>query len=170
MRLYTRAEEQRVRLHASVQEWIRSGLLDPSQRAGLDADLRLDLRRTNPFLRAGLALFTAFTIGASVALIFVTLNLRGEGAAAVTTGIAALVCLALAGFLISAYRLYHFGVEETLAEGAVILLMVSGVTMTMSLNGGRIGQEPAIVGLLVGAAAGFGGGPYVFRKTTYFIA
>lgn len=55
MRRYSADQEERVRLQAAVREWTRSGLLDPAQGETLGAELRLSLRRTNPFLRAVLA-------------------------------------------------------------------------------------------------------------------
>jgi hypothetical protein len=154
MRLYSLDEEQRVRDSATVQEWTRSGLLDASQRPKLDADIRVDLRRTNVFLRAGLMLFTALIIAASVALVFVGFELKGELATAVTTALAAAVCLGLAEYLVRTYRFYRFGVEETLAVGAVALLMVSGFEVTTAAYG-SIGPAPAVVCLAVGAAGGF---------------
>ncbi|HEX9368457.1 MAG TPA: hypothetical protein VF921_17630, partial [Vicinamibacterales bacterium] len=62
MRLYTQDEEERIRAQTLVREWTRSKLIDLSQSAPLEAELRVDLKRTNVFLRAGLALFTLLIV------------------------------------------------------------------------------------------------------------
>ena len=71
MRRYTDDEEERIHLQGEVREWTRSGLLDAAQGEALAAELRVDLRRTKPFLRAVLALFTALIV--AKAMIEVTL-------------------------------------------------------------------------------------------------
>ena len=86
MRRYSRDEEERIRAQAAVREWTRSRLLDPSQGARLEAELRVDVRRTNNFLRAGLALFTALIVGASVLFVITGLGLNGEIPIAAVTG------------------------------------------------------------------------------------
>ena len=68
MSLYSPDDERRIRSQALVREWTKSGLLDPAQGAALEAELRVDVRRTNVFLRAGLALFTVLIVAASVGL------------------------------------------------------------------------------------------------------
>ena len=127
MRRYSQDEEERIRAQTLVREWTRSGLLDPSQGARLEAELRVDVRRTNKFLRAGLALFTVLIVGASVAV-------RPHGDWILTeatplpcvSGVAALVCIGLAEVLVGRFRFYRFGVEEALAVAAVVLLGISG--------------------------------------------
>ena len=57
MSIYSAEDEYRIRTQALVREWTKSGLLDPSQGVVIEAELRVDVRRTNLFLRAGLALF-----------------------------------------------------------------------------------------------------------------
>lgn len=155
MRCYTHDEEERIRVQGLVREWTRSGLLDGAQGDRLGAELRVELRRTNPFLRAGLALFTGLIVAASVVLLITVLDLRGDVALAATTGIAAVACIGLAECLVLQYRCYRFGIEETLAVAAVALLAVSGGELASSLHAGLRGL-PAVVALAVGVAGGFG--------------
>ncbi len=117
-----------------VREWTRSKLLDPSQRERLEADLRVDVRRTNVFLRAGLAVFTGLIVAASVALVIAGLDLKNDVPIAVTTGVAALVCIGLAEVLVGRFGFYRFGVEEALAVAAVILAGISG----------RVAESPSL--------------------------
>src|ERR1700730_2963899 len=109
-----------------VREWARSGLLGAAQGARLGAELGVDFRRTNPFLRAGLALFTGLIVAACVALPVAFFELRDEVAIAMITGIAALACIGLAEYLVVEFRCYRFGVEEALAVAAIALLGISG--------------------------------------------
>jgi hypothetical protein len=138
-----------------VREWTRSGLLDRTQGERLGAELRVELRRTNPFLRAGLALFAWLIVSASVALLITLFELRDELSIAVTTGLAALACLGLAEYLVGRVRCYRFGVEEALAVAAVALFSISGAELAFRLHA-RPRELPAVVALLAGAAGGFG--------------
>lgn len=144
----TQEDERRIRAQALVREWTRSGLLDPSQGAALGEQLRVDVRRTNVFLRVGLALFTALIISASVMLIVVVLDLDDAIPSAIVTGISAVACVALAQHLVARRRFYRFGVEEALAVGSAAL--------TDGLNRSHAGNGPLVAGLLVGAGGGFG--------------
>jgi hypothetical protein len=155
MRRYSRDEEERIRAQRLVREWTRSGLLEPEQGARLAEELRVELRRTNPFLRAGLALFTGLIVAASVTLLITLLDLRGDMPIAATTGLAALVCIGLAEYLVYEFRCYRFGVEEALAVSAVLLLSIAGGELTSSFHFEPRGM-PATVALLIGAAGGLG--------------
>lgn len=141
-----------------VRDWTRSGLLDRTQGAQLEGALQVELRRTNPFLRAALALFTALIVTACVALIMNVLEIRGEVPTATVTAVAALACIGLAEYLVHEFRLYRFGVEEALAVAAVVLLGVSGAVLTSWA--GPPGLRPrgllATVPALIGAAGGLG--------------
>jgi len=165
MRLYSQIDEERIRAQTMVREWTRSGLLDASQRARLEADLHVDVRRTNLPLRAGLALFTAIIVGASVQLVIAGLNLRGEIAVAVVSGLAALVCLGLAEVMAGRFRFYRFGVEEALAVASVLLISVSGAVL-VTVSGNRVVEAPMFVGLLIGAAGAFG----IYRRFGFVYA
>src|SRR5947207_9415165 len=138
MRRYSRAVEERIRALRMVREWTRSGLLDPTQGARLESELQVELRRTNPFLRVVLALFTVLVVIAFVTLMSMKF-MRGELQLAAITGLAALACIGLADFLVLAFRLYRFGVEETLAIAAVVLLGISGAALTSWLHVGPRG-------------------------------
>ena len=155
MRRYSQDEEERIRAQRMVREWTRSGLLDASQGARLGEELRVELRRTNPFLRAGLALFTGLIVAASVALIITLLNVHDDVSIAAITGFAALPCIGLAEYLVLKFRCYRFGVEEALAAAAVVLLSIAGGELTSSFHV-EVQGMPAIVALLIGTAGGFG--------------
>jgi heme exporter protein D len=155
MRRYSREEEERIRALRMVREWTRSGLLDPAQGARLESELQVELRRTNPFLRGVLALFTGLIVTACVALIMVLLEAHDEVPMAAITGLAALACIGLADYLVLALRVYRFGVEEALAVAAVVLLGISGAALTSWLHLGLRGL-PEIAAALIGAAGGLG--------------
>src|SRR5258707_8756531 len=123
MRRYTDDEEERIHLQGEVREWTRSGLLDAAQGEALAAELRVDLRRTKRFLRAVLALFTALIVAAGVALFLTVFEVKGHSAIGVIAALASLVCLGAAELLVANYRCYRFGVEESFAVAAVVLLM-----------------------------------------------
>jgi hypothetical protein len=148
MRRYSNDEEERIRLQELVREWTRSGLLEATQGEALVTELRVDLRRTNPFLRGGLALFTALIVAASVGLVAVSLDVRDKGAIAALTGVAALACIVAANLLAATYRCYRFGIEEAFAVGSVVLLCIAGVALSPS-------GSSEIVALSLGAAGGF---------------
>ena len=114
MRRYLREDEERLRAQALVREWTRSGLLEPAQQVRLESELQVDLKRTNPFLRAVLALFTTLIVVAGVALILLELGVHDRVSIAVIAGLAALGCIGLAEYLIATFRLYRFGSEEAL--------------------------------------------------------
>ena len=94
MRRYSNEEEERVRMQELVREWTRSGFLEAAQSEALVAGLRVDLRRTNPFLRGGLALFTLLIVAALVGLVAVSLNVGARGAIAALAGLSGLACIA----------------------------------------------------------------------------
>ena len=166
MSRYSEDDETRIRAQTRVRDWTRAGLLDPPQGAQLESELRVDVRRTNVFLRVGLALFTALIVGASVLFVIVGLNLSREIPIAAVTCMSALACIALAEALITRYRFYRFGVEEALAVAAVVLLGVSAAAVTASFHVGRNGDLPAAAGLLIAAAGGFG----IYRRYGFVYA
>ena len=155
MRRYSQDEEERIRAQRLVREWTRSGLLEATQGARLGEELRVELRRTNPFLRGGLALFTGLIVAASVALLLTLLDVRDDVSIAAITGLAAFGCIGLAEFLVLKFRCYRFGVEEALAVAAVVLLSIASAELTSSFHLELRGM-PAVVALLIGAAGGFG--------------
>jgi hypothetical protein len=155
MRRYSPDEEERIRAQRLVREWTDSGLLDAIHGARLEGELQVGLRRTNPFLRVGLALFTGLIVAASVALLITFFELRDEVSVVVITAVAALACAGLAEYLVLEFRCYRFGVEEALAVAAVVLLSISGAVLASWLRVSPRGLI-LVVPLLVGAAGGFG--------------
>jgi hypothetical protein len=148
MRLYSTEEEERIRVQRQVRAWVAEGLLDATVGARLLGDLKIELRRTNPFLRAGLALFTLLTVAASIALAASTLRLSGSTAVAILAVIAAAGCLAAAEYLVRHSRWYRHGAEEALAVAAVVLLAVSVFALTDG--------QPRFAPWLVAGAGSFG--------------
>ena len=145
---YSRTDEEKLRTWDLVREWTRSGLLSPSSEAAIEADLRTDLRRTNPFLRAVLFVFTCLIVAASIALVAIQLDIDDKFPAALLCFVSAATCFALAEYLISRFRLYRFGAEEALAAGSALLLTVAAVIIN--------DQDAEITGLIVGTAAALG--------------
>jgi hypothetical protein len=155
VRVYSDDVEDRIRVQRLTREWTRSGLLDAAQGERFAAELRVELRRTNLFLRAGLALFTGLIIGASVALLTTVLDLRGHVGTAWISGIAALACIGAAEYLVLKFRCYRFGIEEALAVGAIVLLGISAGETTSWFHS-EIQGLPVAVALGVGVAGGLG--------------
>jgi hypothetical protein len=154
MRRYSADEEQRIRTQDLVREWTQSGLLDAAQGETLGASLRVELRRTNPFLRAGLALFTALIIAAFVALVVTSLDLHDRVPFAIVTSLSAIACIGVAEFLVGSLRCYRFGVEEVFAMAAVVLLAISADELA-SAPGMTLRWLPRVVGLLVASTGAF---------------
>jgi hypothetical protein len=159
-------DERRLRLQALVREWARSGLLDPQQGATLEAELRVNLRRTNVFLRAGLAIFTVLIVAASVALTIVAFELDHPMPEAVVSAVSAAVCLGLAHYCVISLRFYRFGVEEALAVSSVVLMAAAAYTFTYVHNIEGVGDAPAAAALLAGAVGSAG----VYRRFGYVYA
>ena len=128
MRRYSADDEERLRAQGLVREWTASGLIEDAQGERLAADLRVDLRRTNPFLRAGLAFFPVLIVAALTGRVGESLALNDHGGAVLML-IAAACCAALADYLVGEYRLYRFGIEEALAACAVVLLGFGSLLM-----------------------------------------
>jgi hypothetical protein len=168
MRKYTDDQERAIRVRRLVDEWTRSGLLDAAQHPRLAADLQVDLRRTNRFLRLILFGFGLLMAGAAVGLVGVTLDLNNETAAGALCLVAAALFAALAEFLIGRFRLYHFGVEEACATAAVVLVAIGSGLIAGPLTAGSSspGDRQAFVALIAGSAAAFA----VFRRFGYVYA
>lgn len=161
-RPYTEEEEQRVRALDHVRDWARAGLLDESQAAAIESRMRTDLRRTNVFLRAGLALFTAVIAAASVGLVFVSFGIRGRLATTLTFAGAAVVCFAAAEYLIAAFRVYRHGIEEACAGAAVVLVALSAAAWTET---SRLPMSD-VVPFAIATVAGF----WVYRRFGFVYA
>src|SRR5687768_4694591 len=131
MMIYPREDERAIRVQRMVNDWTASGLLDADQRDRMHADLRVDYRRTNKYLRVTLFLFGFLIIHAFIALLAIQLDVRD------TFGM--LLVFAAAGvffaaqWLIERYRFYHFGIEEAIASAAITL---SGLGCAILLRSG----------------------------------
>jgi hypothetical protein len=146
MRKYSSAVEQNIRTERLVREWTRSGLLDAQQRDRILADLPVDLRRTNLFLRLILFVFTCLIIVASTILVAILLKPTTAVADGVLSLFAAGAALILAEVLASEARLYYFGVEEAFA---ISLPVFSGIAALLLFG------EHDVLGLTFAAGAAF---------------
>jgi hypothetical protein len=153
MRRYTAEDEERIRMQAQVRAWVRSGLLNAGQARTIDGRLRTTLRRTNVFLRLVLALFTVLIAAASVAFSLEAFAIHTDRAIGVTLAVGAMIAIVLAEYLIGAFRLHAYGVEEALAAAAVVMLATSAVELTTA--GGHT-MRPSLTLWLAGAATGAG--------------
>src|SRR5215207_5786898 len=117
MMIYPRHDERAIRVQRMVDDWAKSGLLQPEQRERMIADLAVDYRRTNKFLRITLFLFAFLIVNAVVGLLAVMSDLR-EGFGFVLM-FAAVGVFFLAQWSIERYRFYRFGLEEAAATSAV---------------------------------------------------
>jgi len=151
VRRYTDEEELRMRLQRSVKDWTRSGLLRPDQGAQLEADLRVDLRRTGIMLRLGLALFTTILAGATVLLTWVSLGISGDSATGILILIMGAICFWAADRVVAGFRLYRYGVEEALVVASVGLCGVGVALIANTLF--RLHDSTAIALSLAAAAA-----------------
>jgi hypothetical protein len=154
MRKYTDDEERRVRKRSRVREWVRSGLLSAPQVEGLDGELRVDLRRTNIYLRGTLAFFTMLIVVALVGFTVSAFGLHSDVAGATVAALAAILCITAAEAVVGEFRLYRFGVEEMLAACSVMLLSISASEFSHAATGNSTSE--ATVALLVAAAGGLG--------------
>jgi hypothetical protein len=152
MRKYETSDEQRIRTERLVREWGRSGFLEQTQVDQVVTELKVDLRRTNTLLRLTLFVFGILIIGAAVLLIGVTLNLRDESSVGMLCLLSALVCLVLAEFLVTDFKLYRFGIEEAAAAGAVFLTMFGTSFIASSVQLSKRGVDvPFFVALTAGS-------------------
>lgn len=120
MMIYPRDDERAIRVQRMVDDWTKSGLLQPEQRDRMMADLAVDYRRTNRFLRGTLFLFGFLIVNAIVGLMVVVFDARSVGTA-ILMFIAAGGAFFLAQSLIERNRLYRFGIEEAAAVGSASL-------------------------------------------------
>lgn len=165
MTAYDREDERAIRVGRLVEEWTRSGLLTPDQRSVLLPQLRVDLRRTNVYLRTTLFIFNVMIIQSTLGLGVIALGLASAASGAVLCIVGAAVSYWLAGVLVDKYRLYHFGVEEAAALGAVAFV-AAAAALLVSTAWSTPGDWPVVVGLAAAAAAAL----QVFRRFGYVYA
>jgi hypothetical protein len=166
MRIYSQLDEQRIRAQTLVREWASAKLLEPSQRARLESELRLDLKRTNGFLRAGLALFTLLIVAALFLLCTEGLHLSGRLESATIAFVLALLCIGLAELLAGRFRFYRFGVEEALAVAAVFLLGFAAAELAAENQYALFRTASRVSGLTVCTAGGF----WLYRRFGFVYA
>ena len=131
MSLYSRDDERAIRVHRLVDDWTKSGLLVEEQRTRMLPDLKVELRRTNRFLRATMFFFGYLIISSLAALFVVFLNIS-ENAFIWMSLFGAVVTFAAAQYLIKNYRLYRFGIEEAAAIAAASFLVIFAATASSS--------------------------------------
>jgi hypothetical protein len=154
MRKYEDDDERKIRAERQVREWTQSGVLNQSQQEQIAPELKVNLRRTNSFLRLVLFGFAFLVLLATVLFIGLLTKLPASGFA-ILAGFASVGCFLLAEFLIEDHRLYRFGIEEAAAIGSAFLLSVAAGLFTIELRGSGLGQAPLIVGLIVGSGSAF---------------
>lgn len=158
MNLFTRDDERAIRAQRLVDDWTASGLLIPEQRERIAPELKVDLRRTNRFLRITLFVFGYLIVNSITGLFVVTLNLSEDATTGLAFGAAA-AFFALAQLLVTRYRLYHFGVEEAAAIASVSFLAI----------GSAMAFHPTF-SMLQGLIAATLGSFIVFRRFGYVYA
>jgi len=147
---YDPDDERAIRTGRLVEDWTKSGLLTPAQRAVVMPQLDVDLRRTNKFLRLTLFVFAAIILQSAIGLIAVQIG------ADLDQTTAALLCMAIGGgcfwlatHLVRRYHLYRFGVEEAVALSAAALT-TAGAALLVD-NGGN---WPVVTGLVIASVTG----------------
>src|SRR5262245_39320208 len=121
MRKYDAHDERVIRMQMLVREWTRSGLFEQAQQEHVLPELKVTLRRTNPFLRLILFAFGFLIIVSAVAFVGITAQIHDELATATLCIVAAAASYIVAELLISGYQLYRFGIEEAAAVASVPL-------------------------------------------------
>ncbi len=126
MRKYSIDDERTIRTERLVREWTRSGLLDQAQQDRFLGELKVDLRRTNVFLRLVLFAFGALIITASVILLWLALKPHDDSGTATLLLFGGAGAFVLAESLVNQFQLYRFGVEEATASMSGVFVAVAG--------------------------------------------
>ena len=129
MSAYDAAAERAIRASGHVDDWAASGLISDDQRARMAADVKVDLRRTNRFLRATLFIFGFLIINAVAGLMVLIVDVNDEFFVSILCGIAGASAFAVAALLVGKYRLYRFGIEEAGAVASVVFFAMSAVLL-----------------------------------------
>jgi hypothetical protein len=161
VRKYSTNDERSIRTERLVREWTRSKLLSTAQEESMKPELKVELRRTNVFLRFILFAFGLLIIGASVALAGVMFGIKEDLPIVVLCAVSAACSLALAEILIENFRLYRFGIEEAAAISIVVLLSICVVVMLP--KDFHTGESTIVAGLLTAAVAAF----YIYLRFGY---
>ena len=154
MRKYHDKEERAIRTERLVREWTRSGLIEKAQEDRILPELKVDLRRTNPVLRLILLGSGSFIIGSSVLLAGVTFKVGHQWEIATLCFFGAAASFVLAEYLIAAFRLYRFGIEEAAAVAGGTLLAVAAGNLASWQHTAGGSEFPTFVVLITGSIAG----------------
>jgi hypothetical protein len=166
MRKYLAEDERKIRIERHVREWFRSGLIDKAQHDRILPELRVDLRRTNLFLRMLLSAFGILIIVAAVLLGTIGATVDWITTTGVVCLLMATACFFGAEFLVSRFRLYRFGVEEGAAVSSVALAVIAGMLVTSRTYIDRPRESGAFWGLLVGSMLAL----LIYRRFGYVYA
>ena len=123
MSAYRIEDERAIRVQRLLADWTKSGLLSEAQREQLLPELKVDLRRTNLFLRATLFVFGVIIVMAVSGLTALFVDL--EDAFWVLAGVLGAAAWYAAVQLVKRYRFYRFGVEEACVVTSVVFLAVA---------------------------------------------
>jgi len=130
MNIYSRDDERNIRVERLVRDWNKSGLITDAERDRMLPDLKVDLRRTNLWLRLTLFVFSFVIANAAAGLVAVTFEPRNQALRWFAL-VGAVVCFAAAQWMVSSYRVYHFGVEEGATIAGVGFFVMAGALMFM---------------------------------------
>ena len=155
MRKYNHEDERAIRTERLIRNWTRSGLLEKPQEDRILPELKVGLRRTNPFFRLILFAFGLLIIGSSVLFVGAVVEARSEVAIAVVCLFGAAASIGLAEHLIEEYRLYRFGIEEAAAVAGGIFLAVGAAALVSTQHARTGSQFTFLFGLIVGSTAAF---------------
>lgn len=164
MNLYAIADEERIHAAAQVREWTRSGLLDASRGAALEAGLRTDLKRTNHYLRIALFIFGTIVVVATFGFLMVAFGVSREAVVGWSAVVAGVAFGVVAQLLVGQFQLYRFGVEEAFAMWSVALLSGGAGLLTSSAGNGN--DLAALVFYVTAAIAS----AFVFLRFGYLYA
>lgn len=148
MNIYSQDTERAIRAQRLVEDWTKSGLLQPEQRERIWPSLHVDLRRTNKYLRATMFVFGFLIVNSVTGFIAVFLDFDNS-AFKILALLAAGVCFWVAQTLVRNYKLYHFGIEESIAIAGVSFFVVFAATIGSSNFSTLIGFAAAALGAVV---------------------
>ena len=149
MSAYQPDQERAVRLLHRVRDWRDSGLVTDAQYDRMAADLETGLRRTNIFLRGTLFVFGVIIAMAATGLVGVLLE-PGNSTLWMLAAVAAAASFAASAFLINAYQLYRFGIEEAFAVAGILFV---AATVGFALEPLPIASFDTALGLAFAGAA-----------------
>lgn len=158
MMIYPRDDERAIRVQRMIKDWHASRLIDDAQRDRMLADVAVDYRRTNLFLRGVLSIFGFGIMMALVVLIADMLRAQSKGMSLLAMA-SAVAAFFAAQFAIAKYRLYRFGIEESLAVSSIVLFALSAALF--------IDGNYSSLRMFLGAA---GASFIVFRRFGYLYA